>query len=102
LQLPSLRGKFYGNKSTTLEAVGLLLPFLVIPETLAGRDIVFKTDNIAVVYGWESKSVKFDRTVSILIKAVVLLASFLGCGVFMEHLSRIRDCPSWRMKTGGC
>jgi len=83
------RGKYYGSKTTTLEAVGLLLPFLSIPEALAGKDIVFRTDNIAVVFGWESKSVKFDRTASIMIKAVVLLASFLGCRVFVEHLPRM-------------
>jgi len=83
------RGKFFGSKTTTLEALGLLIPFAVIPEVVAGKDVVFETDNIAVVFGWNTKSVKFDRTASILIKAVVLLSSFLGCRVFVEHLPRM-------------
>jgi len=83
------RGKSYGNKTTTLEAVGLVIPFVTIPEFLAGKDILFKTDNIAVVFGWESKSIKFDRSASILIKAVAIMSAFLGCRVFVEHLPRM-------------
>jgi len=82
-------GKHYGNKTTTLEAVGLLLPLVTVPEKVAGKDILFKTDNISVVYGWESKNVKFDRSASILIKAATLLSAFLGCRIFVEHLPRM-------------
>jgi len=83
------KGSYYGSKTTTLEAVGLLLPFVTIPRKPAGKDIVFKTDNIAEVYGWESKSVKFDRSATILIKAVTIMAFYLGSRVFVEHLPRM-------------
>jgi hypothetical protein len=47
------KGANFGCKSTTPEAVGLLLPFLSIyvPEELKGREVVFYVDNKAVVYG---------------------------------------------------
>jgi len=35
-------GCLYGSKSTTLEAIGLLLPFIADPARLAGRNIILK------------------------------------------------------------
>jgi hypothetical protein len=46
------KGSHYGSKMVTSECVGLLLPFLCIPERLSGKDVVFHVDNIAVVYVW--------------------------------------------------
>ena len=53
-------------RQTTLETIGLLLPFLSIPSSLQGRDIILRVDNKAVVYGWEDKGVNNDMTASIL------------------------------------
>ncbi len=39
-------GARFGCKSTTLEAVGLLLPFLSIPRELRGRHVVLEVDNL--------------------------------------------------------
>ena len=45
---------FYSSKSTTLESVGLLLLMIAFPEAVAGRNLIFRIDNIAVMHGWLS------------------------------------------------
>jgi len=81
-------GKFFGSKTTTLETIGILLPFLTIPEQLIGKNVVFHTDNIGVVYGWSSKGVKKDSTASMLIRALFLMSAYLGCTVHIFHVPR--------------
>ena len=45
---------FYSSKSTTLESLGLLLLMIAFPEAVAGRNLIFRIDNIAVMHGWLS------------------------------------------------
>ena len=52
-----------GQNLTTLEAVGMLLPFFAFPDKIRGRKIHFMVDNIAVMFGWSSGLVKEDKTV---------------------------------------
>jgi len=82
-------GKSFGSKSTFLESVGLMLPFLAFPGLLAGRHVCFKVDNIAVVYGWQNGQVKFDRYASEVLRAVHLAASYLGCQLYVQHVPRM-------------
>jgi hypothetical protein len=82
------KGAHYGSKTTTLEAIGVLLPFLCIPEELVGQHLVFTVDNIAVVYGWENRCVKFDDAASIILMAIHLIASYLGSVVHITHSPR--------------
>jgi hypothetical protein len=84
-------GKFFGSKTTTLEIVGLLLPFMCCPEKLMGQSIIFHVDNIAVMYGWNNGSVKFDETASILLKFIQLAAAYLGTQVYIRHIHRCSD-----------
>ena len=85
------KGVFFGNKSTALESVGMLLPFVAFPEKISGRYIVFKIDNEAVAYGWESGYVKNDRTASEILTCVHYMASCLGVTVYVEHVDRMSD-----------
>ena len=43
-------GAFFGTKSGTLEAVGLILPFLSYPSELKNQNILLQVDNLGVVY----------------------------------------------------
>jgi hypothetical protein len=79
----------FGCKSTTLEAIAMLLPFLCCPSTLSNRDVVLLTDNEALIYGWSARRVKNDVTASILIRAIHLISSFVGCAVTIRHLPRL-------------
>jgi len=81
--------KAYGCKSTTLEMVGIMLPLLTVPHLLQGKEICLHVDNIAVVYGWQNKGVKNDLSATVLIRALHIIAVFLGCKVHVQHLHRM-------------
>jgi hypothetical protein len=84
-------GKFFGSKTTTLEIIGMLLVILGCPEKLMGQSVIFHVDNIAIMYGWNNCSVKFDETATALLKFVQLAAAYLGTQVFIKHVHRCSD-----------
>ncbi len=79
----------FGCKSSTLEAVGLILPFLCCPALLIGREVTLLTDNEALVFGWDKRRVPHDTSASIFIRAIHIIAGFLGTSVEVRHLPRI-------------
>jgi len=79
----------YGCKSPTLEAVAAILPLLCCPHKLVNKDVLLLTDNMAVVFGWDSRRVPHDESASIIIRSIHLIASFLGCSVTIQHLPRM-------------
>ena len=85
------KGTEFGRKSTTLESVGILLPFLAFPEKVAGKQLVFYVDNIAVHYGWENGGVKNDDSATEILKAVHILSSYLGCRIYVNHIHRVSN-----------
>ena len=82
---------YFGHKSTTLESIGMLLPLLVFPDKVAGRNIIFMIDNKAVLYGWYKGLVKNEYSATEVWKAVQYLASFWGVTVYVEHVPRMSD-----------
>jgi hypothetical protein len=85
------KGRSYGCKTTTLEAVGMLIPFLSIPRELAGQHVVLHVDNMALVYGWMNGNVKNDESASILLRAIAVIAAYLGSVVHVVHIARCSD-----------
>jgi hypothetical protein len=81
-------GKRIGSKTTTLEFLGIIIPFILIPDQLAGQHIIVKVDNTGCYYGWLNKNSPNDETASILIRALHLIASFLGSQIHIRHLPR--------------
>jgi hypothetical protein len=69
----------YSCKSPTLEAVVMALPFLCCPEKLVGKEVLLLTDCEAVVYGWDARKVANDKSASIILRTVHIIAAFLGC-----------------------
>jgi hypothetical protein len=55
----------FGHKSTTLEAIALTLPLLLIPDQCRRRHICFFTDNKALVGGWENRYLLHDAESSL-------------------------------------
>jgi hypothetical protein len=88
------KGKAYGCKTATSELVGILLPFLTIPDLLQGRSVRLQVDNSAAVYGWLNKQIKNDTTASILIQALHIILHFLECTTHVEHLPRLSTCAA--------
>jgi hypothetical protein len=85
------KGAHFGNKMSTLEAIGILLPLLSVPEKLLGRELVFFVDNISVMYGWENNGLKNDITATIILRAVSLIAAYLGAEVHVMHIPRLEN-----------
>jgi hypothetical protein len=83
------KGARFGSKTTTLEMIGIVLPFLLIPKSLANQHIIVKVDNIACIFGWQSRSVAGDICASILIRALHLISAYLGSVLHFQHLPRV-------------
>jgi len=86
-----VENKRFGNKTAFLESVGILAPFLLIPEKLRGQHIVFKTDNVACVHGWDNRGMKEDDYSSIILRAIHLVAAYLEIYVHVVHVPRKSD-----------
>ncbi len=84
-------GTRFGNKTTTLECIGMLLPFLSRPDLVANRHVVLKVDNVACVYGFENGQVRGDETASIFIRSAKIIAAYLGTVIHVQHVKR-RSC----------
>jgi hypothetical protein len=78
----------FASNSTLLEAVGLLLPFLCIPTTLAGHHVELLVDNEALVYAWNKRLCKQSAFVSILVQALHLCEFILPCCIYVTHIPR--------------
>jgi hypothetical protein len=79
----------YGCKSSTLEAIGLILPFVCCPSLLVGKEVTLLTDNEALVFGWDKRRVPHDTAASIFLRAIHIIAAFLGTSVEIRHLPRV-------------
>jgi hypothetical protein len=83
------KGARLASKMTMLEMLGLLLPLLSVPALLAGQHVVLGVDNIGVVFGWQNGGCKGDRWASVLIRALHVVASYLGCTLHVTHVPRL-------------
>ena len=85
------KGCLYGHKSTTLESIGLLMPLLAFPDKVAGKELIFKVDNTAVLWGWNNGYVKNDETATYVLKSASYLAGYLGAIIHVEHVDRMSE-----------
>jgi hypothetical protein len=89
------KGASFKHKTTTLEMVGIMLPFLLIPEQLTNQHVIVKVDNMGCFFGWENRSARGDKTASVLIRTLHMIAAYLGCVIHIRHLPRM---SSWDAK----
>ncbi len=82
------KGKRFGNKTTTLEMIALLLPLLLIPEKLRNSHIRLFTDNASCVFGMKDGYVKNDEYASIFIRTAHLIGAYLGSVLHVIHAPR--------------
>ena len=78
----------YGDNSACLEMIGVLLPFISSPELCAHKRVLFKVDNLSVVYGIMNGLSTSDESTSILIRTIYLIAAYIECEIFVEHVNR--------------
>lgn len=84
-------GKRLGSKTTTLEFLGVLLPFLKMTKELQGRYIVVSKDNMGCFFGWVNRKVANDCLASILVRCLHLIYIKFHCTVHIEHLPRMSN-----------
>ena len=89
------KGAAFKSKMTSLELVGLFLPFLTMPEIVPGWHVVLGVDNRSVVHAWQNKSVKGDITASVLVRALMVVSAYLECQVYVVHVKRNMTTPSY-------
>jgi len=80
--------KRIGDKTTTLEFIGVVLPFLMIPNMLVNSHVIVKVDNIGCFYGWLNRQVHNDEIASIFVRTLHMIEALLGCKIHIEHLPR--------------
>ena len=84
----SISGSYFGTKSGTLEAVGLILPFISYPTDLIGKKIVLQVDNTSLIYGWEKHYCKNDAETSLLLRVLHVIEVYLPCKIYLQHVKR--------------
>jgi hypothetical protein len=88
------KGASLAQKMTTLELVGLFLPILSVPETVRNRNVVLGVDNLGVVFAWENGYAKGDMLASVLVRALGVVAAYLECRIFVQHVPRLTTLAS--------
>ena len=78
------KGCFFGCKSTTLESIGVLIPLITFPDIVSNKQLVFKIDNAAVMWGWQTGYVRNDETASEVLKCVQYLSLTLVQEFFLN------------------
>jgi hypothetical protein len=81
-------GKRFGNKTSTLEMIALMIPLLTIPDKLANSHICIFTDNMSCVFGMKDGYVKNDERASIFVRAAYLIGAFLASMIHVIHCPR--------------
>jgi hypothetical protein len=84
----SRNGNYFGSKSGTLEAIGLLLPFISYPKDLIGQHIVMQVDNTSLGFGWEKHYCKNDPETSLLIRTLHIIEAYLSCKIYIKYVQR--------------
>jgi hypothetical protein len=81
----------FGDKTTTLEMFGLLLPMLVAPELFKNSHVLFRVDCFGTIFGMWNGSSKGGKIASILIRTAHLIAAYLECTMHVQHLPRMSN-----------
>ena len=76
-KLRDSRGHLWGSKSSALECIGLLIPFVTRPDLIRNKYVILYVDNISLIYAWEKKYCKNDEETSILVRCLHVMEAFL-------------------------
>ena len=83
------KGSRLAAKSSTLEAIGVILPFISFPDLLTGSNVVLYVDNMSLIHGWNKRYLPNDIEASVIVRALHILSNFIRCRVFIRHAPRM-------------
>ena len=75
------------DTTSTLEALGLLVPLAIYPDRFVGREVHLLVDNMAVVSTARKKR-SSDRLAQTVVKAAFLVAGALDCRLYVSWIGR--------------
>ena len=81
------------DTTSTLEALGILIPMIIDPHRCIGRSLHLHVDNIAVVFSFRKRRSN-DKLAHTVIRAAYLLAGALASRLFVTWTPRRSDEPS--------
>lgn len=85
--LSSNEGSLVANTTSTLEALGILIPMMIDPFRCVGKSLHIHIDNIAVVFSFRKRRSK-DTLAHTIIRASYLLAGALACTLSVSWIPR--------------
>jgi hypothetical protein len=85
------KGVRFGDKTTTLEAIGVIIPLLLVPELMSHRHVRVLVDCLGTMFGMQNKAARGDASATVFIRAAFLISGYLGCMLHVQHLPRISD-----------
>ena len=84
-------GKSFGNKTTLLETIGLIVPIYHNFHQLRGKHVVSKVDNVAVVWACRNGRSRTDPYTSVIVTALHYVIMAMPCQLYVQHLPRMSD-----------
>ena len=84
-------GKKCFNKTTCLEAIGVVSILLLGSDILKGNCVVHKVDNIATCLAWERERSSIDQWATTIIRATAHVCAFLNINLHLEWQRRRSD-----------
>lgn len=86
--------KFFGRKTTLLEALGLFLPLYHNASKLHGKHVILYVDNLATVWSYKKGKSKTDPYSSVIISALNHIAVSLHVKLYVKHCPRLSTKPA--------
>ena len=78
------------DTTSTLEALGVLVPLVINPHRCVGKTLHYQVDNIAVVFAFNKRRSN-DKLAHTIIRASYLVAGALACKIFVSWRPRRSD-----------
>jgi len=78
----------FPSKSMFFESVGLLLPFLCVPERLFRKNVLLLVDNNALPQSWNRRMPRKNEYAAIVLRILHMLEAALPCRIFIQYHRR--------------
>ena len=88
------KDKFIGNKSTTLETLGVILALFHAAKNAQNNHVILQCDNIAVIYALLNGRSKTDSWADMFISALLFVSISLQCKIWPQHCPRLSSKPA--------
>ncbi len=87
-------GKKFGNKTTLLESIGLLISLFHNYKLIHNKHVVCKVDNVAVVWAYVNGKSRQDPYTSLIVAVLNHIAVSTPFKLYVEHLPRVSTLPA--------